>query len=419
MRALVLGAGRSGGALARFLLSRGDLVTVSDVTEPKSPPALPEGVETVYGPQDEGLLDGIDSVYASPGVPWDAPLLEAARRRGVEVSSEIDLFFRHCPAPIVGITGTNGKTTTTALTGDVLRQGDRPVLVGGNIGETVLDRLSEVTPRHWVVLELSSFQLESVARPHAHIGAVLNVTPDHLDRHHTMEAYTAAKARLVEPMEADDFAVLNGRDGRCRAMAQLTRGQVVWFDEVRPDPPMPVPGEHNLLNARAAVAIGRAAGLEDEPIFRAIAGFGGVEHRLELVAEKDGVRWFNDSKATNPDAGQVGVGSFPGTPVTLIAGGRGSGFELGPWLREVRRRTRVVILIGESADALESALEGHRVLRAQDLEDAVALAAAEARPGEVVLLSPGYKSFDMFESYEDRGRQFKAAVRRQLEAAAR
>ncbi len=414
-RALVVGAGRSGIALARFLARRGEPVLVSDTKRPAAPPDLPAGVELVFGEQDPSLLDGAAGVYASPGVPWDAPLLEEARRRGLEVSSEIDLFFRLCPAPIVGITGTNGKTTTTALTGEILRQGDRPVIVGGNIGETVLDRLDEVTPEHWVVLELSSFQLESIARPRAAIGAVLNITPDHLDRHHSMEEYVAAKARLVQFMEADEVAVLNGRDPWCRQLAERTRGRVVWFDQYRPDPPMPVPGEHNLMNARAAAAIGRAAGLTDDQIERAIAGFQGVEHRLELIGEWGGVRWYNDSKATNPDAGQVAVNSFPGIPVVLIAGGYGSGFELGAWAEDVRRRTAAVVLMGKSAGELEQLLEGHRTLRAASLEEAVGLAAAESQPGGVVLLSPAYKSFDMFEGYEDRGRQFKAAVLRRFD----
>ncbi len=413
-RALVVGAGRSGIALARFLTSRGQQVLVSDQKRPSTPPELPPGVEVVYGEQEVSLLDGTSTVYASPGVPWDAPLLEEARRRGVEVSSEIDLFFRHCPAPIVGITGTNGKTTTTALVGDVLRHGERPVIVGGNIGETVLDRLDAVTPAHWVVLELSSFQLESIAQPRVAIGAVLNITPDHLDRHHTIEAYVAAKARLVEYMEADDVAVLNGRDPWCRELGGRTRGRVVWFDQHRPDPPMPIPGEHNLMNARAAAAIGRAAGLADEQIEGAIARFQGVEHRLELVGEWGGVHWYNDSKATNPDAGRVAVNSFPGLPVVLIAGGYGSGFELDAWAKDVRRRTAAVVLMGKSAGELEQVLGDHPILRAGSLEEAVELAAAESQPGGVVLLSPAYKSFDMFEGYEDRGRQFKAAVRRRF-----
>ena len=410
-KALVIGAGLSGRALVRYLVAHGRPVRLADLKRPDPAPAFPAEVEVLYGPYDRSILDGVDAVYASPGVPWDDPLLEEAGRRGLAVSSEIDLFFRDCPAPIVGITGTNGKTTTTALTGEVLRQGRRPVLVGGNIGETVLDRLDEITPRHWVVLELSSFQLESVARPRPHVGAVLNLTPDHLDRHRTMAAYVAAKARLVEFMEPEDAAVLNGYDPRVRALAELTPGRVVWFDQHRPDPPMPIPGEHNLMNARAAAAIGRVAGLGDAAIERAIAGFQGVEHRLELVGEWDGVRWYNDSKATNPDAGQVGVASFGSQPVILIAGGHGSGFELGSWAEEVRRRTRLVILLGESAGLLEETLRGHPTQRAGSLEDAVEQAATASRPGDVVLLSPAYKSFDMFKSYEDRGRQFKAAVR--------
>jgi len=410
-RALVIGAGLSGRALARHLTARGASVRLADLKAPDPAPAFPPEVEVLYGRYDQLILAGCDAVYASPGVAWNDPLLTEARRRGLPVSSEIDVFFRECPAPIVGITGTNGKTTTTALAGEVLRQGDRPVLVGGNIGETVLDRLQEITPQHWVVLELSSFQLESVARPRVRIGAILNLTPDHLDRHHTMAGYTAAKARLIEFLEPSDTALLNGRDPRVRELAARTRGRVVWFDEHRPDPPLTIPGEHNLMNARAAAAIGRAAGLPDAAIDRAIAGFQGVEHRLELVGEWGGVRWYNDSKATNPDAGQVGVASFPDAQVILIAGGRGSGFELAAWAEEVRRRTRLVILIGESADLLAETLQGHPVQRAASLEEAVERAAAEARPGEVVLLSPAYKSFDMFQSYEDRGRRFKAAVR--------
>ncbi len=412
--ALVIGAGRSGLALARFLVARGDRVRLADRRRPEVPPELPESVETVFGGYDRSVLEGADAVYASPGVAWDDELLEEARRRGIPVSSEMDVFFRLCPAAIVGITGTNGKTTTTALAGAVLAQGDRPVIVGGNIGETVLDRLEAITPEHWVVLELSSFQLESIERPRVRIGAILNVTPDHLDRHHTMEAYVAAKARLVEFMEPEDTAVLNGRDRRCREIAKRTRGRVVWFDEHRPDPPMPVPGEHNLMNARAAAAIGRAAGLSDEQIDRAIASFPGVEHRLELVGEWGGVRWYNDSKATNPDAGRVAVNSFPGVPLVLIAGGSGSGFELDEWAAAVRARTRTVVLMGRSADRLAEVLEGHRTRRAGSLEEAVAMAAEEAEPGGVVLLSPAYKSFDMFESYEDRGRRFKEAVRRRF-----
>ena len=420
MTAVVVGAARSGVALATYLAGTGERVRVidrkseaelKDVLE-----QLPASVDLQLGGYDDSVLAGADVVYASPGVPWDSQLLNDARRRGIKVSSEIDLFLRLCPGTVVGITGTNGKTTTTELTGNVLAAGSRPVLVGGNIGDTVLDRLQEVTPRHWVVLELSSFQLESVEKPRFHVGVILNITPDHLDRHGTFDRYADLKARAIEFAGADDFAVLNGRDSAVRALSARTRAQVVWFDEHRPVPPMPLPGRHNLENALAAAAVGRIAGLSDDTIDEAIRSFKGVEHRLELVGEWDGVRWYNDSKATNPDAGRMALSAFPETPVVLIAGGYGGGFELGPWVADVIRHVDAVVLMGASADLLAKELSQHpKVVRASNLEEAVGLAAGLARPGGVVLLSPAYKSFDMFKDFEDRGRQFKALARRRFD----
>lgn len=413
---LVAGLGASGLALARFLLRRGMRVRVAD-RKPAAELAasleqVPGGeVELRAGEQGEELLDGCAAVYASPGVPWDAPLLEAARARGLILSSEIDLFFELCPAPIVGITGTNGKTTTASMTASVLARGPRPVLLGGNIGATVLDRLDEIRPEHWVVLELSSFQLESCRRPRTAIAAVLNVTPDHLDRHHTMEAYVAAKASIVEAQDTGGVAVLNGQDPICVEMGERAPGRVVWFDAHTPAPEVPVPGRHNLLNALAAAAVGRAAGIDDAGIQAGIAAFTAVEHRLELVEEIGGVAYYNDSKATNPEAGLVALESFPGRPVVLIAGGHGSGFELDAWVAAVRTNTEAAVLIGESADLLAERLRGHPLRRAGSLEQAVEVAGDLAPAGGVVLLSPAYKSYDMFRNYGERGRTFKAAVR--------
>jgi len=420
MTALVVGAARSGIALATHLIAAGESVRVVD----RKPAAelqdeithMPGGVDLRFG-DDRGALDGVRTVYASPGVPWDSQLLNDARARGIAVSSEIDLFLKLNKGTVVGITGTNGKTTTTALAGVVLGAGKRPVVVGGNIGDTVLDRLDEITPEHWVVLELSSFQLESVERPHLHAGVILNITPDHLDRHGTFERYVDLKARAIEFAGPADFAVLNGRDEVVRGLASRTHGQVVWFDQHQPLPPMPLPGRHNMENALAAAAIGRIAGLSDEAINAAIRTFKGVEHRLELVGEWAGVRWFNDSKATNPDAGRVAINAFPGAPVVLIAGGYGSGFELKDWVSDVLAHTEAVILIGASADLLQEALRDHpKVVRASTLEEAVSMAAGLTRLGGVVLLSPAYKSFDMFKDYEDRGNQFKALVHKQFAA---
>jgi UDP-N-acetylmuramoylalanine--D-glutamate ligase len=347
-------------------------------------------------------------------VPWDSELLNEARKRGIPVSSEIDLFLKLCKGTVVGITGTNGKTTTTALAGAVLAAGRRPVIVGGNIGDTVLDRVDEITSEHLVVLELSSFQLESVERPHLHVGVILNITPDHLDRHGTLERYVDLKARAIE---LADYALLNSRDPIVRDLAPRANGNVVWFDEHRPLPPMPLPGRHNMENALAAAAIGRIAGLSDDAINEAIRSFKGVEHRLELVGEWGGVRWYNDSKATNPDAGRVALTAFPGAPVILIAGGYGGGFDLREWVADALANTEAVILIGASADELAHELREHpRVYRADSLEEAVSIAAGLARAGSVVLLSPAYKSFDMFMDFEDRGNQFKELVRHRFAA---
>jgi UDP-N-acetylmuramoylalanine--D-glutamate ligase len=418
LTALVVGAARSGVALAQHLTAHGEKVRIAD----RKPEAdlrqsleqMPPGVDYRLGGYDESVLDGVDVVYASPGVPWNSELLGQARARGIAVSSEIDLFLRLNKGTVVGITGTNGKTTTTALTGEVLSMGRRPVIVGGNIGDTVLDRVDEITAEHWVVLELSSFQLESVEEPRLHVGVVLNITPDHLDRHGTLERYVDIKARAIEHA---DFSVLNGRDPIVMALAPRAHGQVVWFDRHQPRPPMPLPGRHNMENALAAAAVGRIAGIDDRAINDAIRKFKGVPHRLELVGEWAGVRWYNDSKATNPEAGRVALTSFPGAPVILIAGGYGGGFELREWVAEVLANTEAVILIGASADELARELHAHpKVLRARTLADAVSLAAGLARRGGVVLLSPAYKSFDMFKDFEDRGDQFRELVRQRFAA---
>ena len=421
MTALVVGAARSGVALAGHLAGSGEHVRVVDNRSAEelaqTLALLPAGVDVKVGGYDASALEGVDVVYASPGVPWDSELLMRARTKGIAVSSEIDLFLHLCPGTVVGITGTNGKTTTTAMTGAVLAAGDRPVMVGGNIGDTVLDRLGEITSRHWVVLELSSFQLESVVNAHLHVGVILNITPDHLDRHLTLERYIDLKARAIQFAGADDFAVLNGRDEVCRGLANRTRAEVVWFDQHMPIPSVPLPGRHNLDNALAAAAVGRIAGLSDEAIDAAVLSFKGVEHRLELVGEWGGVRWYNDSKATNPDAGRVALSAFPKTPIVLIAGGYGSGFELGEWLADVIANVDSVVLIGASAGLLAEGLRSHRnVVRASDLDEAIEIAAGLATVGGVVLLSPAYKSFDMFTDYEDRGRRFKALVHRRFDA---
>ena len=414
MTALVVGAARSGVALANHLTGRGERVRLTD-RRPESELAetiaqLPRGVELRVGGYDDSVLEGIEAVYASPGVPWDSDLLRRARERGIPVSSEIDLFLRLCPGTVVGITGTNGKTTTTALVHHILQTAGVPSAMGGNIGLPILAQ--DPLPEGGVyVLELSSYQLDLTQSLDCDVAVLLNITPDHLDRHGTFERYVDLKARAIEFAGSDDFAVLNGRDDVTRRLAGRTKAHVVWFDQHRPLPPMPLPGRHNMENALAAAAVGRIAGLSDDAIDAAIRSFKGVEHRLELVGEWNGVRWYNDSKATNPDAGRVALAAFPNTPVVLIAGGYGSGFELGDWLADVLANAEAVVLIGASAGTLAEALHNHRkVVRAANLDEAVETAGRLARPGGVVLLSPAYKSFDMFKDFEDRGRRFKSAV---------
>jgi UDP-N-acetylmuramoylalanine--D-glutamate ligase len=441
--ALVIGYGRSGRAAASFITKQGGTVRVVDRADT---PELRAELEQAgiharlggYGPED---LNGTDLVVVSPGVAWDAPLVETARQRGIAVTSEIDLFFRACPARIAGITGTNGKTTTTALTAEVLRAGGLHVMRGGNIGEPVLDRIDQLGTDDWVVLELSSFQLESIEHPRLRVGVVLNVTPDHLDRHKSFEHYVELKTRAVAYMEPDDHAVLNLDDPACAAMRSQTRGRVVGFGlhrpvgegvtvrdgwitiagtgsdtRVLPAAEVPLPGEHNLSNVMAAVGAGYAAGVAPERMGQAVRQFKAVEHRLEPIGTFGGARWYNDSKATNPDSTYKALAAFS-EPIVLIAGGRNKGIDLEPLAQAIASRVDALITIGETGEELarrvrEAGLD--RVQLATDLTDAVRKAAALARPGSVVLLSPAFTSYDMFRDYEDRGRRFKSTVLAEL-----
>ena len=442
-RALILGYGRSGRAAASFIAGRGGSVRVVDRADTPELRADLEraGIAARLGGYDTEDLNGSDLLVVSPGVAWDAPLVEAARRRGIEVTSEIDLFFRACPSRIAGITGTNGKTTTTALIAELLRAGGLRVMRGGNIGEPVLDRIDQLRPDDWVVLELSSFQLESITRPRLQIGVVLNITPDHLDRHKSFEHYVEIKARAVGFMQPDDHAVLNVDDPVCAAMRSKAAGEVIAFglhqpvdrgvslrdgwvtiaqagnpERVLPAADVPLPGEHNLSNLMAALGAGHAAGVAVERMADAVRQFKAVEHRLEPVGTFKGVRWYNDSKATNPDSTYKALAAF-NEPIILIAGGRNKGIEIEPLARAIAGRVAALVTIGETGEELARRTRDaglHRVERAADLADAVRKAAALAAPGSVVLLSPAFTSYDMFRDYEDRGRRFKSTVLAEL-----
>jgi UDP-N-acetylmuramoylalanine--D-glutamate ligase len=433
--ALVVGAARSGVAVANHLVREGERVIVTDRRSRDELGAsieqLPPAAELRLGGYDDSLLAGIDAVYASPGVPWDAELLNQARARGIPVSSEIDLFLKLCPGTVVGITGTNGKTTTTALTGDVLAAGDRPVMVGGNIGDTVLDRVDEITPEHWVVLELSSFQLESTDSLELLAAAVLNLTPDHMDRYATLADYAAAKARIfahaaVAVVNLDDPEVSRmPRPGQRRVGFSIARadadfGLVEAGGEPqlarRGVPLLPVrelriPGRHNAANALAALALGEEIGLPLAPMLATLRRFAGLAHRSQLVAERRGVRYVDDSKGTNVGATLAAVAGLDG-PLVLIAGGDGKGQDFTPLAAAFRGKVRHAVLIGRDRDRLATALRGVCTTEfASDMDAAVAAAARAAAPNDLVLLSPACASLDMFRDYAARGEAFAAAVR--------
>jgi UDP-N-acetylmuramoylalanine--D-glutamate ligase len=405
MRALVLGLARSGRAAVPVLRTGGWLVVVHDSDDGADASGLDADVH--LGVWDNALLDGVTLVVKSPGVPEEAAPVVAARAAGVEVISEIELGVRLLPNPILGVTGTNGKTTTTALTGAMFDAAGVPAEVVGNIGRPLTSLVRSLDPAAWVVCELSSFQLEGVRTLRPRVAVLTNLEPDHLDRHGTFEAYAALKLRLFERQEPDDVAVVPRGFGAIPGRAHRV--------EFAGDDPLPaeprLPGAHNRENAAAATLAARAAGLPDSAIAEALRTFPGVEHRIETVAVRGGVEYVNDSKATNVAAALRALASFPGRARHVILGGRGKAEPYGR-LAEALDAGDHVYLIGEAGDAIADALSsaGVRFERSGDLPTAVAAAARAARVGDVVLLSPACASFDQFRSFEHRGEEFRALV---------
>ena len=436
---LVVGLGRSGVASALFLKARGARVTVSDSKSQDElrgeiPKLLDAGVTVETGGHGERTFRGQDLIVVSPGVPVDVPLLEQARAQGIPVIGEIELAARFLKGRIVAITGSNGKTTTTALTGEVLSMGGWESLVGGNIGTAAISLVDESTDDSYLVLEVSSFQLETVQSFHPFIAVVLNITPDHLDRHNTFPAYVDAKARIFENQTSEDFAVLNADDPTCVGLAGRTKARKIWFSrkqeveagaflrhnkivwrdgderEIMPVSEIKLKGAHNLENVLAAVCAGMLVQTEPSRIRRAVQDFKAVEHRLEYVATVRGVEFYNDSKATNVDATIKALESFPAN-IHLILGGKDKGSDYTVLNDLLRQRVKRVYTIGAAASKIESHLGGIvEVMRAGTLEAAVKRAAASAQAGDVVLLAPACASFDQFENYEHRGRVFKQTV---------
>ena len=408
-RALVVGLARSGEAAALALARRGVPTIGADSDAGLDTGRLVEaGVEVRLGTEEVALLDGVDLVVKSPGVPGESPLPAAAREQSIPVWSEVELGYRLLRNPFVAVTGTNGKTTTSELLGAIFRAAGRPVAVAGNVGRPVTSFDGALAPEAWVVCELSSFQLEDIHRFKPRLAVLLNLEPDHLDRHGTYEAYRAAKLRIFENQTQADFAVVP-------ADFPPVPGGAARID-FRFDDPLPadllIPGDHNRENAAAATAAARAAGIEDEAIAEALRTFRGVAHRLELVGEIDGVRFVNDSKATNTTAARRGIAAYPGEPLRLILGGSLKGESFEELAETLPPNVRSIDLIGEATEELAAALgrAGRVYRRSGDLPTALGAAAGEAQAGDIVLLSPACASYDQFRNFEERGDAFRRLV---------
>ena len=435
----MIGAARSGIASARFLAQRGATVALNDRKPLAEWPAeafalKTEGVGQIAGEPPSWLLDQIDLVVVSPGVPTKAIPIRYADRRGAEVIGEVELASRFLRGRIVAITGTNGKTTTTTLIGEMLKDAGMNVQVGGNIGTPLISMVDSSRDDGWAVVEVSSFQLETIVSFRPRIAVVLNITPDHLDRHKTFANYVNAKARIFENQRPDDFAVLNADDPTTAGLTGRTRAPLFWFSrkkevekgsfvrsghilfrdgkserEIMPLSENPLKGAHNLENVLAGVSIGALVGCQPAQIREAVRNFKAVEHRLEFVAKVAGVDYYNDSKATNVDATIKALESFPAN-IHLILGGKDKGSDYSVLNALLRERVKRVYTIGAAAAKIESQIAGAEILSSHTLENAIRRASESATTGDIVLLAPACASFDQFENYEHRGRVFKEIV---------
>jgi UDP-N-acetylmuramoylalanine--D-glutamate ligase len=440
IRVLVIGLARTGVATALFCAKHHAIVTATDARPEAeladAPTKLREaGVTLELGGHVEKTYLAQDLIIPSPGVPADDPLLAKARSKGITIWSEIELAFRFMEGELIGITGSNGKTTTTTLIHHVLKAGGKNAILAGNVGTPLIGFVEQMNAETISVVELSSFQLELTDKFRPNIAVFLNLTPDHLDRHKTMEAYTAAKARIFTKQTELDAAVLNADDAPTVALAPK-KPQLFWFSHKTPVhqgaclrgedvvivhhgkeefvmkvADIPLAGTHNLENVLAAATAARLAEVDPATIGQAVKNFAGVEHRLEFVADIRGVRYFNDSKATNVDATLKALDAFPGS-VLIILGGKDKGSDYTVLQSPLRQKAVLALLIGAAADKIESQIIGSvPIERSGTLQQAVETASQAAKAGDIVLLAPACSSFDQFQSYEHRGRVFKELVR--------
>ena len=434
--ALVIGMEKSGLAAIPVLLDQGYRVRATDIRPLSQLPdaaAVLERLGVPFEQQSDAVVENVDLIVTSPGVPADLAPLEAARQRGVRIIGDIDLAAPFLKGRTIAITGTNGKTTTTALTGHILRESGIPVQVGGNIGTPVAAMIETSRADQWNVLELSSFQLETIEEFHADIAVALNVPQNHLDRHHTFANYAAAKARLFQTQHAGSFAVLNADDATCVSYASLTVASPLWFSSTRAVTPgvfladgqiwfdedllmdardVPIRGRHNIEDTMAAAAAARLAGASLQSIAAAVRTFKAVEHRLEFVRSLDGVDFYNDSKATSVDAALKALEAFSGG-LWVILGGKDKGLDYAGLRAPLAAKARAALLIGAAAGKIAEQLDGAVPLeRVETIDHAVRFAHAHAQSGDTVLLAPACASFDQFKNYEHRGQVFKDLVHR-------
>jgi UDP-N-acetylmuramoylalanine--D-glutamate ligase len=433
-RYLVIGAGRSGVAAANFLAAQGHSAVLNDSNnEPTLPYPLDGRVERAFGRCDEDLLDGVNTVVLSPGVPMTISLIHLAADRGIPVIGEIELAWRHLKGTVIAVTGSNGKSTTTALIGEILRVAGHQPIVAGNIGEPLSAAVDLERPRTYV-LELSSFQLDALDTFRANIALLLNITPDHMDRYPTFDAYAASKYRIFRNQESGDTAIVNaaerrtwGRHTRARTWRFSGTERVdegAWLDgeemvlrvggEERriPRASLKLEGMANVENALAAWLAARAAGVSDVDVQIAFGTFAGLPHRMVLVRELDGVRWINDSKGTNVDATLKSLEGFDPSSVILILGGKDKAGEFERMRELVSAKTRTIVTIGQAAGRIVEALDGSvPIVGAGDMANAVTWARENAKSGEAVLLSPACASFDQYRNFEHRGEHFEELVR--------
>lgn len=423
-RMLVLGAGKSGVASANFLAGREESVVLADSNaNPSLPFELDDRVVRAFGAEDEGLLEDVREIVLSPGVPMTIPLLQRAAARAIPIVGEIELAYRYIKGTVIAITGSNGKSTTTALIGEILKIAGRRPVVAGNIGHPLISAIDFENPRTYV-LELSSFQLETIDTFRANVALLLNITPDHMDRYPNFGAYAAAKHRVFRNQDAGDTAILNtsvdyqpnARTSRFsateKADAYLDGDEMVLGERRIPRASLKLEGNANVENALAAWLAARAVGVDDVDVQIAFGTFTGLPHRMVLVREIDGVRWINDSKGTNVDATLKSLEGFDSSSVILILGGKDKAGEFERMRELVQSKARTVLTIGKAAPRIAEALDGAAsIVEAGDMQRAIEWARTNAKRGEVVLLSPACASFDQYRNFEHRGEHFEELVR--------